>query len=129
MSCMIMSQNSLEESQKTLLQSFGEITDILKAISHPNRFKILILLLDGAKTFQTLLDKTKLKKSALANHLTQLKEKLLIDKIQHGMYIITHDGKNFIQAIESAYKQSEEFKLQYQLAKSFLDRKKETRTE
>ena len=126
---MIMSQNSLEESQKTLLQSFGEITDILKAISHPNRFKILILLLDGSKTFQTLLDKTKLKKSALANHLTHLKDKLLIDKIQHGMYFITHDGKNFIKAIESAYKQSEEFKLQYRLAKSFLDRKKEPRTE
>lgn len=124
-----MNQNSLVESQKTLLQSFGEITDILKAISHPNRFKILILLLDGSKTFQTLLDKTKLKKSALANHLTHLKDKLLIDKIQHGMYFITHDGKNFIQAIESAYKQSEEFKLQYRLAKSFLDRKKETRTE
>jgi len=126
---MIMNQNSLEESQKTLLQSFGEITDILKAISHPNRFKILILLLDGSKTFQTLLDKTKLKKSALANHLTHLKDRLLIDKIQHGIYFITHDGKNFVQAIESAYKQSKEFKLKYRLAKSCLDRKKETRTE
>jgi predicted transcriptional regulator len=124
-----MSQNSTEESQKTLLQSFGKITDILKAISHPNRFKILIFLLDGPKTFQTLLDKTELKKSALANHLTHLKDNLLIDRIQHGMYFITHDGINFIQAIESAYKQSEEFKLQYRLAKSFLDRKKETRPE
>jgi DNA-binding HxlR family transcriptional regulator len=126
---MTMSQNSLEESQNTLLQSFGKISNILRAISHPNRFKVLILLLDGPKKFQTLLEKTELKKSALANHLTHLADNLLIDRIQHGMYSITKTGIDFIQAIESAYKQSEEFKLQYRLAKSFLDRKKETRAE
>ena len=127
MSCMIMSQNSLVESQKTLLQSFGEITDILKAISHPNRFKILILLFSGPQTFQTFLDELNLKKSALASHLDQLKRNSLVEKMHHGTYKITDDGLSYMQALEAIYEQSEAYKIvqqRYKPAKAFLERKK-----
>jgi DNA-binding HxlR family transcriptional regulator len=120
----------LDKSQKLLLSSFDEIIAILTAIGHPNRFKILILLLKGPMTFQALLEEMNLKKSALANHLTHLKNKSLVEKIQHGTYRITDDGRNYIQTIEAAYRESklrkkkiEETKQRQELARSFLERK------
>jgi len=101
------SKNHLDKSEELLLNSFDEITAILTAIGHPNRFKILILLLKGPLTFQALLKEMNLKKSALANHLTHLKNKSLVEKIQHGTYKITDDGRNYIQSIEAAYRESE----------------------
>ena len=124
------SKNPLEKSQELLLHSFDEITAILTAIGHPNRFKILILLLTGPMTFQTLLEEMNLQKSALANHLTHLKNRSLIEKIQHGTYKITNDGKSYIQAIEATFRESKarrekirETKQRQELAKTFLERK------
>lgn len=121
-------KKSLENSQESLLQSFNDIIDILKTIAHPNRFKILILLLTGPQAFQSLLEELKLKKSALANHLTHLKDKSLIEKVHHGTYKVTNDGKCFLQAIDTMYTQSENqkmFQQRYQPVKTFLGRKKE----
>lgn len=119
---------SFEELQESLLQSFNNILAILRTIGHPNRFKILILLLTGPQTFQSLLEELKLQKSALANHLTYLKNKSLIEKIHHGTYKVTNDGKCFLQSIDTMYTQSETqkvFQQRYQPAKAFLGRKKE----
>lgn len=121
-------EKSLEKSQESLLQSYNDIITILKAMGHPNRLKILILLLTEPLSFQTLLDELKLKKSALANHLTSLKDNLLIEKIQHGTYKITNDGVSFLQAIERTYTQSKSREMsqqRYRPVKTFLDRKKE----
>ena len=119
-----------ERSQELLFNSFSEIIAILKAMGHPNRFKILVLLLKGPLSFQELLNSMNLQKSALANHLTQLKEKELIEKIKHGTYKITDDGKIYMQSIEAAYRESEarkkrmrEAKQREELAKSFLERR------
>jgi DNA-binding HxlR family transcriptional regulator len=129
--CVLMeSKNPLDKSQELLLASFDEITALLTAIGHPNRFKILILLLKGPLTFQALLENTNLKKSALANHLTHLKDKSLVQKIQHGTYKITDDGRTYIQSIEAAYRESEarkkkirEVKKRQELARTFLERR------
>ena len=119
------STKSLEEIQKSLLQSFSEVSTILKAINEPNRLKILILLLCEPQTFQNLLIETELKKSALANHLTSLKANSLVEKIHHGTYKITNDGKGYLQAIEKMYQESEARKIseqKYQFTKAFLKR-------
>jgi len=97
---MMESKNPLDKSEELLLNSFDEITALLTAIGHPNRFKILILLLKGPLTFQALLKEMNLKKSALANHLTHLKDRTLVEKIQHGTYKITDDGRNYVQTIK-----------------------------
>jgi len=122
---MMKSKDPLDKSQE-----FDEIIAILTAIGHPNRFKILILLLKGPLTFQALLNEMNLKKSALANHLTHLKDKSLVEKVQHGTYKITDDGRNYIQVIEVAYRESEarkkkigEIKQRQELARTFLDRR------
>ena len=127
---MMENKNPLDKSQELLLSSFDEIIAILTAMRHPNRFKILILLLKGPMTFQALLDEMNLKKSALANHLTHLKNKSLVEKIQHGTYKITDEGRNYMQAIEATYRESElrkkkieETKQRQELARSFLERK------
>lgn len=122
-------KSNLNPSQEFLLNSSGEIVSILKTIAHRSRFKILILLLEGPLTFQTLLEETNLKKSALANHLNDLKDKFLVEKVQHGTYKITDDGKNYIKSIETTYRENKamkrkikETKQRMELAKSFLER-------
>ncbi|MCK9152282.1 ArsR/SmtB family transcription factor [Methanobacterium alcaliphilum] len=123
-------KNDLNPSQEFLLKSFDEIVPILKALGNPSRLTILILLVNGPVSFQTLLDELKLKKSALANHLTQLKNTGLIEKKQHGTYNITEDGKRYVFSIEKSFKDSEkvetrrkEMEQRKNLAKSFLERK------
>lgn len=124
-------KSNLDSSGEFLLNSSAEIVSILKTIAHKKRFEILILLLDGPLTFQILLEETNLKKSALANHLNDLKEKFLVEKIQHGTYKITDDGKTYIKSIETAYRENitmkrkiEETKQRLKLTKSFLERNK-----
>lgn len=118
-------------SREFLLDSIEEIVPILKAIGNPNRFKILILLLNGPSNFQMLLDETNLKKSALANHLNTLIKSGLLEKIQHGTYCLTEDGKKYVETIGKTFKTSqmiqEEMKISEQrksLSLTFLERKK-----
>lgn len=123
-------KSDLDPSQVFLMNSSDEIISILKAIAHINRFRVLVLLLNGPLTFQTLLEQTDIKKSALANHLTELKDSDLVNKIQHGRYEISENGKNYIKSIEETYKENKamekkvwESKQREQLSKSFLERK------
>lgn len=123
-------QNPLDESQEFLLSAYDELVSLLTALGQPSRFKVLVLLLKGPTTFQTLRHETGLKKSALANHLIHLKEKSLIEKIQHGTYALTDDGRTYVEAIEAAYRKSEarkkkikEAKQRHELTKTFLERK------
>ena len=75
-------KNDLDLSQEFLINSSDEILSILKTIAHVNRFRILVLLLNGPLTFRTLLEEMNIKKSALANHLTELKNSNLVNKIR-----------------------------------------------
>lgn len=96
--------NELKES---LEQSFDDILAIIKAMGNQNRLKILITLLSGEKSFQTLMSETNLQKTALSNHLTLLFKKSLIEKPDYGKYKITQDGVEFIRAIQVVYYQSD----------------------
>jgi len=118
-------------SKEFLLNSTEEIVTILKAIGNPNRFKILIYLLNGPSSFQMLLDETNLKKSGLSNHLSRLINTRLIEKIQHGTYFLTEDGEKYLKTIGNAYKTSQmlgmqitESKKRKNLSMSFLERNK-----
>ena len=124
-------KGNLDSSGEFLLNSSAEIVSILKTIAHKKRFEILILLLDRPLTFQILLEETDLKKSALANHLNDLKDKFLVEKVQHGTYKITDDGKTYIKSIETAYRENitmkrriKETEQRLKLTKSFLERNK-----
>ena len=96
--------NELKES---LEQSFDDVLAIIKAMGNQNRLKILITLLSGEKSFQTLMSETNLQKTALSNHLTLLFKNSLIEKPDYGKYKITQDGVEFIRAIQAVYYQSD----------------------
>ncbi|WP_048107458.1 helix-turn-helix transcriptional regulator [Methanosarcina barkeri] len=123
-------KSDLDPSQEFLISSSGDIVSILKTIAHINRFTILVLLLNGPSTFQMLLERMDIKKSALANHLAELKDSNLVEKTHHGTYEISENGKNYIKSIEKIYRENKvieqkiwEAKQREQLSKSFLKRK------
>ena len=121
--------DSLQRSE-FLNMSFDEIDNILILIAHPTRFKILILLLNGPMSFQSIMGEIKIQKSALANHLTKLKNSYLIEKVQYGTYRLTEDGNKYLEYLELAFKESkmrrkqiEDGKQRLEMTKSFLERK------
>ncbi|HII93554.1 MAG TPA: winged helix-turn-helix transcriptional regulator [Methanosarcina sp.] len=123
-------KSDLDPSQEFLISSSDDIVSILKTIAHINRFRILVLLLNGPSTFQMLLEQMDIKKSALANHLAELKDSNLVEKAHHGTYEISENGKNYIKSIEKTYRENKviekkvwEAKQREQLSKSFLERK------
>ena len=97
-------------ARKALKKSFQDITTeffpILKALGNIKRFSILITLLDGPSSFQTLLLQTKLQKTALANHLVQLISVKLIQKPDYGIYDLTLDGVEYLSALHRTWMQS-----------------------
>jgi predicted transcriptional regulator len=78
----------------------------MKALGNKKRIQILILLLKGPQSYSTIVQELELKKTAVSNHLTQLREASLIRREGNGVYEITGDGLQFIRAIESAYQKS-----------------------
>ena len=98
---------SVTELMNVFEVSFKDILVILKAISNEKRFIILIALLSGEKTFSDLKIETKLKKTALSNHLLKLITAELILKPDHNKYRLTSDGELFIRALEAAYDKSD----------------------
>jgi len=125
-----MEKTDLLQRSEFLNSSFDEIDNILVLIAHPTRFKILILLLNGPMSFQSLMGEIKIQKSALANHLTKLKNSYLIEKVQYGTYRLTEDGNKYLEYLESAFKESkmrrkqiEDSKQRLEMTKSFLERK------
>ncbi|MFX1286480.1 MAG: effector binding domain-containing protein [Promethearchaeota archaeon] len=89
--------------EQFLLESLNEIISLLKSIDHPQRMRILTMLIDQPKTFKYLMKKTGLQKSALSNHLSILSNKNLIQKIDRGQYRLTEDGEDIIQHIAQGY--------------------------
>ncbi|MHA2363467.1 MAG: effector binding domain-containing protein [Candidatus Hodarchaeales archaeon] len=90
--------------KKFLMQSKEEIADLLRTIDNPKRLEILSLMIDGATiTFRELLEETDLQKSALANHLSSLTDKNLIEKYEKGVYQITLDGTGLLERIAQSY--------------------------
>ncbi|KYC46967.1 MAG: Bacterial regulatory protein, arsR family [Candidatus Methanofastidiosum methylothiophilum] len=125
-----MEKTDLLQRSEFLNSSFDEIDNILVLIAHPTRFKILILLLNGPMSFQSIMGEIKIQKSALANHLTKLKNSCLIEKVQYGTYRLSEDGNKYLEYLESAFKESkmrrkqiEDSKQRLEMTKSFLERK------
>ena len=87
-------------------EKLEDILSIIKAIANEKRLEVLNFLVMGEQSFDALKKKTRLQKTALANHLNKLIESALIEKPIHGIYKITSDGQLFLTVIEKAYKQS-----------------------
>ena len=82
------------------------IADYFLAVSHPKRITILSLLAEESMDFSDLLSKTGIRKTALSNQLTKLAEKRLIQRVSHGHYALTKDGKHVLKVIIDTYNKS-----------------------
>ena len=100
------SENQYDDLIDCIEESFKEIVTIAKSLGNEKRLKILIFLLKRTHSFCALMTKIKLKKTALSNHLSHLINAKLIEKVGFGVYGITGDGIEFMEAIEMAYHQS-----------------------
>ncbi|MHA2224510.1 MAG: effector binding domain-containing protein [Candidatus Hodarchaeales archaeon] len=94
---------SRKAMRKFLLESVDDITNLLKSIDNPNRFEILVLLMNESKNFKDLLEATQLKKSALGNHLNILIEQRLVTKVVRGLYQLSSDGEEIIDLLAHSY--------------------------
>ncbi len=103
---------TLEKLDNGLGLWFEEILSIVKALGNESRLRVLSLLLQNQQSFQSLMNSTNLKKTALSNHLNKLIKNGLILRSDHGVYDITSDGILFLQAILNSYKQSDHQKEQ-----------------
>ena len=102
----MITQNVNEHLIESISLSFSEIVDILKALGNEKIIQILVLLLNGPQSYSIIVEELDLKKTAVSNHLTQLREVNLIKREGNGVYEITGDGLQFIRAIENAYQKS-----------------------
>ena len=102
----MMNINPNEDLSRSIEDSFNEICSILKALGNQKRFKIVLSLLQGLQAFGTLLKVTELQRTALSNHLTQLIDANLIEKVDYGVYKISGDGLEFLKALKKAYYES-----------------------
>jgi DNA gyrase inhibitor GyrI/DNA-binding transcriptional ArsR family regulator len=100
--------NNRSDDEKPVKASVSPeaIADYFLAVSHPKRIKILSLLSEESMDFADLLSKTGLRKTALSNQLAKLSDKRLIQRVSHGHYALTKDGKHVLRVIRDTYKKS-----------------------
>jgi DNA-binding HxlR family transcriptional regulator len=95
-----------KELQGLLLESPEGVAELLKSAAHPMRMRVLTLLLCGKHEFSELIRKTRLSKTALANHLNRLVKTGLVQRVSRGEYILTVDGEELLNAAAKVYRDS-----------------------
>jgi len=86
-----------------LLNIAEDLLPIVKSIAHKNRMQILIKLLEGSTTFQSLLRETGLQKASLAHHLQNLLNSSLINKPDYGTYDLSNEGRAYLLALYNTF--------------------------
>ena len=95
---------SKEDISQIILDSYKDITLVLKAAGSSKRLVILAYLLKGPKSFSFMLDKLKIKRTTINHHLDLLLKSQLIEKEEWGRYQITEAGIEFVTGIINSYK-------------------------
>ena len=95
-----------KELRNILFESPEGIAELLRPVAHPARIQILALILQGEHDFSKLMQYTELSKTALANHLSLLLKKGLVQRVTRGEYNLTSDGKELLNTAAAMYKDS-----------------------
>jgi len=85
------------------MENIEGMAEFLKAVSHPKRIQILVLLTKQSLNFAELKLQTNLKKTSLSNNLTILIEVKLIERFERGTYRITQDGQELLNIMNGFY--------------------------
>lgn len=97
----------LEDLRETVKDAKTDIARTLRAIAHSKRLEILTLLTDNPKTFVELLRASKISRTALANHLSKLVARGLVERKERGSYQITVDGREMLYSVVESYMDSQ----------------------
>ncbi len=89
--------------QIPLQNAAKELLRIVKSIAHKNRLQIMIKLLEGSASFQSLLQETGLQKTGLAHHLQNLIDTSLIEKPDYGRYQLTNEGRAYLRSLYNTF--------------------------
>lgn len=95
-----------EEKPGKMSSSVDAIADYFLVVSHPKRVMILSLLAEESMDFSDLISKTGLQKTALSNQLTRLSDNHLIERVSHGHYALTKEGKHVLGVLIDTYEKS-----------------------
>ncbi len=95
-----------QRADEVLVENSDGIAGLLSSAANPARVMILTLMLRGEGGFPTMMSKTGLSKTALANHLTRLVENGLVRRRERGRYELTVDGRELLGAAVSMYMSS-----------------------
>lgn len=90
--------SSKESLKLFVLESMSEIADLHKALDHPTRIEILARLLTEELEFKDLQEEMNIPKTSLANHLTQLMDCSLVERLDRGVYQISFDGEDILKS-------------------------------
>jgi len=74
------------KSVPQLQYKINKVSRRLKALSHPDRLKIVSLLINAEYTVQSLSKKIGIPQSTLSQHLTVLRDRDLVDYRKDGQY-------------------------------------------
>ena len=92
---------------KELTQDKAEsVAAFFTSITHPKRIIILNLLKNQYLEFSDLIKATRIRKTALSNHLNLLISKRLIERVSHGQYKITPNGESLLVSVLTTYESS-----------------------
>ena len=75
-----------KQSDPQLQHKINKVSRRLKALSHPDRLKIVSLLINTEYTVQSLSKKLGIPQSTLSQHLTVLRDRDLVDYRKDGQY-------------------------------------------
>ncbi len=95
-----------EELQSILFESPEGVAGLLKSVAHSARIQTLALLKRGERDFAKLKHHSGLSKTALVNHLNQLIDKGLVERVARGKYNLTVDGEELLNAAATVYRDS-----------------------
>ena len=97
--------NDAEEEliRRALVESNEDIALLLGSLANKRRLQILSLLLMGQRTFRELQESTGLGKTALAHHLKMLVEAGVLKHASRGLYRLTMDGNELLNAVIKSY--------------------------
>ena len=95
-----------KELNEVLGESPSSVADLLKAAAHKSRIVILTMMLEGKQDLSNIVDETAMSRNAAINHLSQLMEANLVERVGRGEYSLTQDGRDLIQAAATIYMNS-----------------------
>ncbi len=90
--------SSKESLKLFVIESMSDIANLHKALDHTTRIEILARLLTEELEFKDLQEKMNIPKTSLANHLTQLVDCGLVERLDRGVYQISFDGEDILKS-------------------------------